>query len=117
MDIRQLKFFLAVVDHNGFSRAAAHLLVAQPSLSQAIASFERELGMPLFHRIGRGVVLSEAGSALVGPARVVLRDLDEAKAIMCPWCISSARRRRTPRVRDGWCITRWATATSSISCG
>ena len=62
MDIRQLKYFLAVVDHNGFSRAAEHLLVAQPSLSQAIAGFERELGMPLFHRIGRGVVLSEAGS-------------------------------------------------------
>ena len=82
MDIRQLKFFLAVVDHNGFSRAAEHLLVAQPSLSQAIATFERELGMPLFHRIGRGVVLSEAGAALVGPARVVLRDLDEAKATM-----------------------------------
>ena len=82
MDIRQLKFFLAVVDHNGFSRAAQHLLVAQPSLSQAIANFERELGMPLFHRIGSGVVLSEAGSALVGPARVVLRDLDEAKATM-----------------------------------
>ena len=82
MDIRQLKFFLAVVDHNGFSRAAKHLMVAQPSLSQAIATFERELGMPLFHRIGRGVVLSEAGTALVGPARVVLRDLDEAKAAM-----------------------------------
>ena len=82
MDIRQLKFFLAVVDHNGFSRAAQHLMVAQPSLSQAIATFERELGMPLFHRIGRGVVLSEAGAALVGPARVVLRDLDEAKATM-----------------------------------
>ena len=80
MDIRQLKFFLAVADHNGFSRAAQHLMVAQPSLSQAIATFERELGMPLFHRIGRGVVLSEAGAALVGPARVVLRDLDEAKA-------------------------------------
>ncbi len=82
MDIRQLKFFLAVVDHNGFSRAAQHLMVAQPSLSQAIATFERELGMPLFHRIGRGVVLSEAGAALVGPARVVLRDLDEAQATM-----------------------------------
>ena len=82
MDIRQLKYFLAVVDHNGFSRAAQHLMVAQPSLSQAIATFERELGMPLFHRIGRGVVLSEAGAALVGPARVVLRDLDEAKATM-----------------------------------
>ena len=57
-------------------------MVAQPSLSQGIATFERELGMPLFHRIGRGVVLSEAGAALVGPARVVLRDLDEAKATM-----------------------------------
>ena len=82
MDIRQLKFFLAVVDHQGISRAAEHLRVAQPSLSQAIAGFERELGVPLFHRIGRGLVLSEAGSALVGPARLVMRDLDEAKATM-----------------------------------
>jgi len=82
MDIRQLKFFLAVVDHQGMSRAAEHLRVAQPSLSQAIAGFERELGVPLFHRIGRGLVLSEAGSALVGPARLVMRDLDEAKATM-----------------------------------
>ena len=92
MDIRQLKYFLAVVDHNGFSRAAQHLMVAQPSLSQGIATFERELGMPLFHRIGRGVVLSEAGAALVGPARVVLRDLDEAKATM----------RALQGLRGGW---------------
>ena len=82
MDIRQLKYFLAVVDYGGFSKAAQQLMIAQPSLSQAIATFERELGMPLFHRIGRGVVLSDAGAALVGPARVVLRDLDEAKATM-----------------------------------
>ena len=82
MDVRQLKFFLAVVDHGGFSKAADQLMVAQPSLSQAIAGFERELGMPLFHRVGRGVVLSDAGKALVGPARVVLRDIDEAAAVM-----------------------------------
>jgi DNA-binding transcriptional LysR family regulator len=82
MDVRQLKFFLAVVDFGGFSKAAEQLLVAQPSLSQAIAGFERELGMPLFHRVGRGVVLSEAGEALVGPARVVLRDVNEAAAAM-----------------------------------
>ena len=82
MDVRQLKFFLAVVDHGGFSKAAEQLMVAQPSLSQAIAGFERELGMPLFHRVGRGVVLSEAGKALLGPARVVLRDIDEAAAVM-----------------------------------
>ncbi|MEV5838761.1 LysR family transcriptional regulator [Nocardia sp. NPDC052112] len=82
MDVRQLKFFLAVVDHGGFGKAAQQLMVAQPSLSQAIAGFERELGMPLFHRVGRGVVLSDAGKALVGPARVVLRDVDEAAAAM-----------------------------------
>jgi DNA-binding transcriptional LysR family regulator len=82
MDVRQLKFFLAVVDQGGFNKAAEQLMVAQPSLSQAIAGFERELGMPLFHRVGRGAVLSEAGKALVGPARVVLRDIDEAAAAM-----------------------------------
>lgn len=82
MDVRQLKFFLAVVDHGGFSKAAEHLMIAQPSLSQAIAAFERDLGSPLFHRVGRGVVLSEAGKALIGPARVVLRDIDEATAAM-----------------------------------
>ena len=82
MDVRQLKFFLAVVDCGGFSKAAEQLYIAQPSLSQAIAGFERELGMPLFHRVGRGVVLSDAGQALVGPARVVLRDIDEATAAM-----------------------------------
>ena len=104
MDIRQLKFFLAVVDHNGISRAAEHLMVAQPSLSQAIATFERELGMPLFHRIGRGVVLSEAGTALVGPARVVLRDLDEAKAIMqrAQGAARRADRSRSPCPRPAW---------------
>ncbi|MFF5991863.1 LysR family transcriptional regulator [Prauserella flavalba] len=81
MDARQLGYFLAVVDHNGFGRAAEHVHIAQPSLSQAIAGLERELGVPLFHRVGRGVVLSEAGRQLVEPARQVLRDLDAAKAV------------------------------------
>lgn len=78
MDIRQLKFFLAIVDNGGFKRAADELMVAQPSLSQAIANFERELGMPLFHRVNRGIVLSDAGRALLSPARLVMRDIDEA---------------------------------------
>ncbi|MUN62237.1 LysR family transcriptional regulator [Kocuria sediminis] len=80
MDVRQLRYFLAVVDHGGFTRAAEHLLIAQPSLSQTVKGLERELGVPLFHRIGRRVVLSEAGEELVGPARVVLRDLEAARA-------------------------------------
>ncbi|AXJ08916.1 LysR family transcriptional regulator [Arthrobacter sp. PM3] len=80
MDTRKLKYFLAVVDHGGFNRAAEHLLIAQPSLSQTIAGLERELGVPLFHRIGRRAVLSEAGKELVGPARLVMRDLDAAQS-------------------------------------
>lgn len=82
MDARQLEYFLAIVDHDGFGRAAQHLHVAQPSLSQAIANLERELGVQLFHRIGRGVVLSAAGTELITPARQVLRDLRTARATM-----------------------------------
>lgn len=79
MDARQLRYFLAVVDEGAINRAAETLLIAQPSLSQSIAALERELGVPLFHRIGRRLVLSDAGKTLVGPARVVLRDLEDAK--------------------------------------
>ena len=80
MDARQLRFFLAVVDFEGFSRAAEQLYIAQPSLSQAIAGLERELGVELFHRVGRGVTMTDAGAQLIGPARQVLRDLEEAKS-------------------------------------
>lgn len=80
MDARQLKHFLAVVEHHGFNRAAEHLHVSQPSLSQTIAVLERELRVALFHRVGRRAVLSAAGEQLVGHARVVLRDLAEAES-------------------------------------
>jgi DNA-binding transcriptional LysR family regulator len=82
VDARQLEYFLAIVEHDGFGRAAAALHVAQPSLSQAMGNLERELGVPLFHRIGRGVTVSDAGRALVEPARQVLRDLETARATM-----------------------------------
>lgn len=80
MDARQLEYFLAIVEHGGFRAAASHLHIAQPSLSQAIAGLERELGVALFHRIGRKVVLSDAGHELVGPARQVARELRTARA-------------------------------------
>jgi DNA-binding transcriptional LysR family regulator len=82
MDARQLRYFLAIVDQGGFGRAADSLLVAQPSLSQAVAGLERELGVDLFHRVGRRAVLSPAGEELGGHARVVLRDLDAARSAM-----------------------------------
>lgn len=80
MDVRQLEYFLAVVDNGGFNRAARALYLAQPSLSQAIRALERDLGSPLFHRIGRGVVLTEEGNALVEPARQAVRSLAVARA-------------------------------------
>lgn len=80
MDIRQLRQFLAVVDTGSFTKAAETLLVAQPSLSQTIKGLERELGVTLFHRVGRRVSLNEAGKELEGPARLVVRDLETAKA-------------------------------------
>ncbi len=80
MDVRQLTYFLAVVEHMNFGRAAEQLYIAQPSLSQAIGTLERELGVPLFHRVGRGIVLSDAGRQLIEPARQVVRDLEAALA-------------------------------------
>ena len=97
MDTRKLKYFLAVVDHDGFSRAAEHLLIAQPSLSQTIAALEKELGVPLFHRIGRRAVLTEAGKELIGPARLVMRNLDAAQSA-CSRCAGCAA--------DGWTSSR-----------
>lgn len=82
MDARQLEYFLAIVDHDGFGRAAQQLHITQPALSQAVAGLERELGIILFHRIGRGVVLSTAGSELIEPARQVLRDLQTTRSRM-----------------------------------
>ncbi|MFB6518105.1 LysR family transcriptional regulator [Streptomyces sp. NPDC056401] len=80
MDFRQLTYFLAIVDHGGFTRAAAALYVAQPSLSQAIHVLERDVGSSLFHRMGRNVVITEAGAALVPRAREALHALEVARA-------------------------------------
>ena len=81
MDTRQLSYFLGVVTHGGFGRAATHLHVSQPALSQAVAALERDLGVPLFHRVPSGARLTDAGAALVPMARQVLRDLDVARAL------------------------------------
>ncbi|HXA32079.1 MAG TPA: LysR family transcriptional regulator, partial [Acidimicrobiales bacterium] len=80
MDIRRLTYFLAVVDEGGFTSAAKAVFVSQPALSLAIKELERELGTELFERLGRRVLLTSAGEALVGPARQVLRDVETGRA-------------------------------------
>lgn len=79
MNLRQLRYFLAIVDHGGVHRAAESLHIAQSSLSQTMRALERDLGTELFHRIGRGIVLAPAGEGLVGPARSILREVDIAE--------------------------------------
>lgn len=71
---------IAVVDHGTFTAAASSIPVSQPALSQAVAALERELGTPLFDRLGRAVVLTPAGRAFVEPARQMLRDAEVARA-------------------------------------
>jgi DNA-binding transcriptional LysR family regulator len=80
MDSRRLQHFVAVVDHGGFTAAAKAVYVSQPALSLAVKELEADLGTSLFDRIGRKVQLTAAGTALLGPARQVLRDLKTGRA-------------------------------------
>ncbi len=82
MELRQIEYFLAVAEHQGIGGAANAIGVAQPTVSQALRSLERELGVALFHRIGRGMVLSAAGRTMVGPARQILRDVGSVDGIL-----------------------------------
>jgi LysR family nitrogen assimilation transcriptional regulator len=69
MDIRQLRYFIAIVEAGSFSRASEALLIAQPSLSQHVLAMETELGIALLQRNPRGVVATEAGLRLLERAR------------------------------------------------
>lgn len=80
MDLRQLRYVMAVVEHGTFTEAARAMHVAQPSLSQAVRALEAELGVELFLRTGRRAQLTSAGEALVGPASRALRDVATAEA-------------------------------------
>lgn len=77
-----LRYFLAVVDHGNFSRAAAHCHVAQPTLSVGIAKLERLLGGPLFLRAGGRVELTQAGSRLLAHARRIEGEFNLAQQAM-----------------------------------
>jgi len=79
MEIHQLRYFVAVAEEGSFSRAAAKVRVAQPSLSQQIRKLEAEVGQPLFDRLPRSVVLTEAGHCLIDYARQILASIVEAR--------------------------------------
>lgn len=80
MTLEQLRIFLAAAERQNMTRAAEALHVTQPAVSAAIAALEARHGLPLFHRIGRNIELTEAGKVLRDEAQAILRRVQDAEA-------------------------------------
>jgi LysR family nitrogen assimilation transcriptional regulator len=78
MELRQLEMFIGIADAGAYSRAAMRLSISQPILSRRVKALERELGVALFHRTGRGVLLTEAGTLLAEYARGIVENTRSA---------------------------------------
>jgi len=80
MDLRSLRYFVAVAEERHFGRAAARLHMTQPPLSRAIKQLETDVGALLLHRSPSGVTLTPAGTALYDEARALLEHAEHARA-------------------------------------
>jgi DNA-binding transcriptional LysR family regulator len=80
LDFTKLKYFVAVAEELHFKRAADRLSITPPPLSKQIKQLEKELGGPLFARDYHAVALTPLGQRLLGPARDILRQVDQLKA-------------------------------------
>jgi DNA-binding transcriptional LysR family regulator len=80
LDLRLVRYFTVVADHRHFGRAAADLLIAQPSLSRQIRRLEQQLGARLLDRTPQGTQLTEAGKAFLPRAKALLRSAAQAGA-------------------------------------
>jgi DNA-binding transcriptional LysR family regulator len=78
MELRVLRYFLAVAEELNFTRAAHKLGMNQPPLSAQIQQLEKELGAQLFRRLTRGVELTDAGKLLIEQARIILKQVEDA---------------------------------------
>lgn len=88
MNLRDLKYLVALADHRHFGRAAASCFVSQPTLSTQIKKLEDELGLPLVERAPRKVMLTPAGVEAAARARVIVAEIEQMK--------EAARRSRDP---------------------
>ena len=82
MELRQLRYFVAIVDHGSLSRAALVLHVAQPALSQQLRQLEQELGAQLLHRSAQGVQSTDAGKLFYEHAQAILKQVADAKSAL-----------------------------------
>ena len=97
MELRHLRYFVAVAEELHFGRAAERLRIAQPPLSRQIRDLERELGTPLFERGPRGAELTAAGRAFLPEARLTLAQAERAQRTA-----QRAARGETGRLRVGF---------------
>jgi LysR family nitrogen assimilation transcriptional regulator len=82
MELRQLRYFVAIVDHGALSRAALVLHVAQPALTQQLRQLEQELGVQLLHRSAQGVLSTDAGKLFYEHAQAILKQVADAKSAL-----------------------------------
>lgn len=78
IELRHLRYFMAVAEELHFGRAAERLHMAQPPLSQQIRQLEEEIGFQLFYRTKRSVALTEAGTVFLQECQRLFRQLDQA---------------------------------------
>jgi DNA-binding transcriptional LysR family regulator len=79
MELRHLRYFIAVAEELNFTRAARKVGIGQPPLSNQIRDLENEIGAPLFRRLSNGAELTEAGGAFLPEARAILLQAEQAK--------------------------------------
>lgn len=99
MDIKQLRYFLALSQHGNMTRAAQELYITQQALSKVIRNFEQELETSLFERTARGLLLTESRKCLLPYAKKAIRSVDAASD-----ALAELRRAKQTTVKMGYVI-------------